>query len=354
MSLGTTTVAAISGRAGDSMRLPVDVLTGFLGSGKTTLLSRLLREPSFARTAVIVNEFGEVGIDHDLVETSDEQFVQLTTGCLCCRIRSDLVETLLELARRRTQGEVPPFERVVIETSGLADPAPILQALMLDPAVAQSYRSGSVITTVDALLAERTLDAQPTARRQVALADALVITKTDLDAGGSVSLHALLRALNPDAPIQSTRAGADDAGAIWATAAAAVPPWRVARTAEDSAHGDHLGRVARWILVRERPLPAAVLTLFLEALAEHCGERLLRVKGIVEVAGEPERPVVVQGVQHVFHPLQWLERWPSEDRRSRLVFIGEDVPGEWIGALLDSLEAEVVALESAIAAGAAA
>jgi len=339
--------------ASASPRLPVDVLTGFLGSGKTTLLSRLLREPAFARTAVIVNEFGEIGIDHDLVETSDEQFVQLTTGCLCCRVRSDLVVTLLELARRRSLGQVPAFERVVIETSGLADPAPILQALLLDGAVARHYLGGSVITTVDALLAERTLQAQPTARRQVAMADALVITKTDLDPDAADRLAQRLRALNPDAPVQATRAGASDAGLIWQVASAAPPPWREARVGGMDAPGEHLGRVGRWTLVRDRPLPAAALALFLEALAEHCGDRLLRVKGLVEVAGESARPAVVQGVQHVFHPLRWLDRWPSGDRRTRLVFIGEDVPGEWIDALLDCLEAEVASVESAIVAGAA-
>lgn len=328
--------------------LPVDVLTGFLGSGKTTLLSRLLREPAFARTAVIVNEFGEVGIDHDLVETSDEQFIQLTTGCLCCKVRSDLVETLLELASRRAQGRVPAFERVVIETSGLADPAPILQALMLDGALSHAYVGGSVITTVDALLAARTLEQQPTARRQVAMADALVVTKTDLDPAAGAALQDRLRALNPDAPVLPTRAGASDAAAIWSSAAQAVQPWRAVRTGGGGRPDDHLGGVDRWILVRERPLPAAVLPLLVEALSEHCGERLLRVKGIVAIDGEPQRPVVVQGVQHVFHPLQWLDAWPSADRRSRLVFIGEDVPGEWIESLLDCLVAEVGAVQASI------
>ena len=351
MSARSRVVASAGGESPTGSCLPVDVLTGFLGSGKTTLLSRLLREPAFARTAVIVNEFGEVGIDHDLVETSDEQFVQLTTGCLCCRVRSDLVETLLELARRRSLGQVPPFERVVIETSGLADPAPILQALLLDGAVARDYRGGSVITTVDALLAERTLQAQPTARRQVAMADALVITKTDLDPAGAARLAERLRTLNPDAPVREARAGETDAGRIWQAAAAAVPPWRAARADAMDLPVDHLGRIGRWTLVRDRPLPAAALVLFLESLAEHCGDRLLRVKGLVDVVGEPRRPAVVQGVQHVFHPLRWLERWPSDDRRTRLVFIGEDVPDEWIAALLECLEAEVAAVESAIVSG---
>ena len=302
--------------------IEVAVLTGFLGSGKTTLLARLLKSPGFTRTAVIINEFGEVGLDHDLIETSDESFVELQTGCLCCRMRGDLALTLEDLLRRRDDGLVPAFDRVVIETSGLADPAPILHALMSDGPLAR-----------------------PEAVRQVAVADRLILTKADLLEGTASELSRRLCAINSTATLLTARFGDVDPERLFAVepatgelAGSRPAPPRVAEAAHAQAH--HAG-VSSFALVREEPIRAVALTLLLEALAEQCGRDLLRLKGIVNVAENRERPAVVHGVQHVFHPPAWLDRWPSEDRRSRLVFIVEGIARAWVEALLAAIEIEV-------------
>jgi G3E family GTPase len=326
--------------------IEVAVLTGFLGSGKTTLLGRLLKSPRFARTAVIINEFGEVGLDHDLIETSDESFVELQTGCLCCRMRGDLALTLEDLLRRRDDGLVSAFDRVVIETSGLADPAPILHALMSDGPLARRVALAGVVTTVDAVNGLAAL-ARPEAVRQVAVADRLILTKADLREGTASELSARLCAINSTATLLTARFGDVDPERLFAVEPAtgrlagsrprpASPP--AAEAAGAQAH--HAG-VSSFALVREEPIRAVALTLLLEALAEQCGRDLLRLKGIVNVAENPERPAVVHGVQHVFHPPAWLDRWPSEDRRSRLVFIVEGIARAWVEALLAAIEIEV-------------
>jgi G3E family GTPase len=325
--------------------IEVAVLTGFLGSGKTTLLGRLLKSPKFARTAVIINEFGEVGLDHDLIETSDESFVELQTGCLCCRMRGDLALTLEDLLRRRDDGRVLPFDRVVIETSGLADPAPILHALMSDGPLARRLALAGVVTTVDAVNGLAAL-ARPEAVRQVAVADRLILTKADLVEGMTGELSARLRAINSTATPLTARFGdvdperlfALEPGARWggSQVRSGLP-----RPAEAHAHPARHAGVSSFAIVREEPIGAVALTLLLEALAEQCGRELLRLKGIVNVAENPDRPAVVHGVQHVFHPPAWLERWPSEDRRSRLVFIVEGIARAWVEALLAAIEIEV-------------
>jgi G3E family GTPase len=327
--------------------IPVCVLTGFLGSGKTTLLGRLLKAKEFARTAVIINEFGEIGLDHDLIETSDESFVTLQTGCLCCTIRGDLVLTLADILRRRDEGTVTPFDRVVIETSGLADPAPILHAVMSDDALAERLVLAGVVTTVDAVHGAQTLERQPESVKQVAVADRLVLTKTDLAAENPAALADRLAALNPSAPVLPAAFGDIDParlfdGRIWDPSGKLKAP---AEEAHDH-HGvhdgkPHDGRIACFALIRDRPVPAVALTLFLEVLAEHCGADLLRLKGIVDIAESPDRPAVIHGVQHMFHAPAFLECWPSDDRRSRLVFIARDLPREFAQALLDAIEAEV-------------
>jgi G3E family GTPase len=337
--------------------IPVCVLTGFLGSGKTTLLGRLLASAAFARTAVIINEFGEVGLDHDLVETSEESFVTLQTGCLCCAMRDDLVLTLEGLLRRRAAGSVPAFERIVIETSGLADPAPILHALMTDEGLAGSVRVASVVTTVDAVNGAGTLAKHPEAIKQVAVADRVVLTKTDLADGAVDALMAQVAALNPAAPVVTASFGVTEtedvlpgAGFDGVDAAQDIDRWlRVDRAVGGAgpAHAHHDEGIGCCALVREKPIPAVVLTLLLEVLAEHCGSDLLRLKGIVNIAESPERPAVVHGVQHVFHPPAWLERWPSADRRSRLVLIGRNLRRTWLEALLEALEAEVAEVSAA-------
>jgi G3E family GTPase len=327
--------------------IPVCVLTGFLGSGKTTLLGRLLKSPEFARTAVIINEFGEIGLDHDLIETSDESFVMLQTGCLCCTIRGDLVLTLSDILRRRDEGAVTPFDRVVIETSGLADPAPILHAVMGDDALAERLVLAGVVTTVDAVHGAETLERQPESVKQVAVADRLVLTKTDLVAENPAALADRLTALNPSAPVLPACFGDVDPARLF-DARIWDPSSKLAALA-DEPHQDHgahdrnrhHGRTKCFALIRDQPIPAVALTLFLEVLAEHCGADLLRLKGIVDIAESPDRPAVIHGVQHVFHPPAFLNRWPSDDRHSRLVFIARDLPREFAEALLDAIEAEV-------------
>jgi G3E family GTPase len=348
--------------------IPVTVLTGFLGSGKTTLLAALLRSPALARTAVIINEFGEVGLDHDLVAASDESFVTLQTGCLCCSIRGDLVLTLQDLLARRVDGTVMPFERIVIETSGLADPAPILQALMTDATLAEQLVLAGVVTTVDALTGMATLDRQPEAVKQAAVADRLILTKTDLGDEQVASLLQRLRALNPAAPVIMAVQGAVDPADVLrdrdlydlGDKSDEAQAWLTVAGEGHSAHGEnehshdysghdssghdpnrHDASISCFAIVREKPFPAVALTLLLEILAEHCGADLLRMKGILQIAESPEKPAVVHGVQHVFHPPVWLEAWPSADRRSRLVFIGRNLSRRWIEAVIAAIEAEV-------------
>jgi G3E family GTPase len=312
--------------------IPVSIVTGFLGAGKTTLIARVLRDLGFARTAVIVNEFGEIGLDHDLIATGDESFLALTTGCICCQVRSDLVETLLDLAHR-AHGQ---FDRVLIETSGLADPAPILHALMTDAAMRALYRIDSVVTLLDPVHGMDTLDRFPEARRQVALADRLVFSKPDVAAPPD-ALRERVAMLNPIAP---------DAEAVLFSPA--DPLARAARLTalpeggpSPFARGRHADGIETFSLRRDRPLPALALTLWLEALTEHCGERLLRMKGLVAIEEMPGRPAVVHGVRHVFSAPDFLERWPSEDQETRLVFIGQDIPRHFPARLLDAIEEEV-------------
>ncbi len=347
--------------------IPVTVLTGFLGSGKTTLLAALLRSPALARTAVIINEFGEVGLDHDLVAASDESFVTLQTGCLCCSIRGDLVLTLLDLLARRTDGSVMAFERIVIETSGLADPAPILQALMTEAALTEQLTLAGVVTTVDAVTGLATLDRQPEAVKQAAVADRLILTKTDLVGGQPGELMQRLRTLNPAAPVILAVLGAVDPAEVLrdrdlydlGDKSAEAQAW-LAVTEEGHAHGHahdrsrhdpnrHDASISCFAIVRDAPFPAVALTLLLEILAEHCGADLLRMKGILQIAENPEKPAVLHGVQHVFHPPVWLDAWPSADRRSRLVFIGRNLSRRWIEAVIAAIEAEVADVRTTLA-----
>jgi G3E family GTPase len=326
-------------------RLPVSVLTGFLGSGKTTLLGKLLRHPAAGRVAVVINEFGEIGLDHDLIATSDETVVQLESGCLCCALQSDLVRTLRDLHIRRVKGEIPEFERVVIETTGLADPAPILQTLMADPLIAHHFRLNGVITLVDATSGEITVRRQPEALKQIALADRLLITKADIATPGqAAALRARLGALSPGAPVLEVIDGEIEPGALLeiglyepATRRANVERWLGGM---DDAHGGHRhdGSIRTFSIRRSEPLPGAVAGFFFTLLQSHCGPDLLRVKGILSIAEAPERPMVIQGVQHVFHPPVQLDAWPSADRDTRIVFIVRDLEAADIERLLDALE----------------
>jgi G3E family GTPase len=332
--------------------IPVIILTGYLGSGKTTLLSHLLRQPDLSRTAVVINEFGEIGLDHELVSGSTETLIELSTGCLCCKVRGDLVETLSDLVRRRDAGSIMAFDRIVVETSGMADPAPILQALMTDAELAARFRLGGVVATVDALGGVATMVREPISRKQVALADRLVLTKTDLvDDAAVARVRQAVEALNPAiTPLVADHGRiAPDlllADRSWQplSRGEAVLEWLRAESAGE-APDRHDVEVATFTLLRESPISAVALTLFLEALAEHSGSGLLRLKGIVAVAEHPERPAVLHGVQHVFHPPEWLDRWPSDDRRTRIVLITRGISKGWADALLAAIEAEVAEAE---------
>ncbi len=318
--------------------IPVAIVTGFLGSGKTTLISRILRDPAFARTAVIVNEFGEIGLDHELIASSDETLLALTTGCLCCAVRSDLVATLLDLQRRREAGEIG-YDRVLIETSGLADPAPILHALMTDRDLAQFHTIDGIVTIVDATHGEATMRRHAEARRQVALADTLLLSKTDI-AEASEALRRRLADLNASAMTGTTQDAAPGmlfAGTAVASRFADLP----APSERNPFAADHSGNVATFALRRDRPVPALALTLLLEALAEHCGARLLRLKGLVHIEEMPDQPAVIHGVQHVVSPPEFLQRWPSDDHATRIVFVAQGVPRHFPTRLLEAIEQEV-------------
>ena len=325
--------------------IPVSIVTGFLGSGKTTLIGAILRDPAFARTAVIVNEFGEIGLDHELIATADESVLTLTTGCLCCAVQSDLVRTLLDLHGRQMDGAIAPYDRVLIETSGRADPAPILQSLMTDVAVARTHRIDSVVTLVDAMLGDATLDKHVEARRQVALADRIVLTKTDMVADVD-ALTARLAALNPGADLLRAVKGAISPAALFAPADDAARAMRLADLpgtgADPFARGTHTEGIETFSLVRDTPIPGLALVLLLEALSEHCGPRLLRMKGLVCITEAPDRPTVFHGVQHIFSAPEFLPRWPGEDRRTRMVFITQGVPRYFPARLLAAIEAEVM------------
>ncbi len=315
---------------------PVTVVTGFLGSGKTSLLQRLLAAPQLADTAVLVNEFGAVGLDHHLLRRLDGDVVLLQSGCLCCTIRGDLGGAIRDLHSRRERGEVQ-FRRLVIETTGLADPVPILATIMAEPVVRHHFRLGAVITTVDAVNGSAHLDRQPESVKQAAVADRLLITKTDLaPAAGIAALRRRLERLNPAAPlIESDPArpldpelllAADlfDAGAK----SAEVRHWLAAElqpsdvpSAHDHHDADrHDARIHAFCLRFERPIDWTGFAIWLSMLLHRHGENILRVKGVLNV-GADEPPLVVHGVQHLVHTPVHLDRWPDADRASRLVFI---------------------------------
>jgi G3E family GTPase len=348
-------------------KTPVSIVTGFLGSGKTTLLNRALGDPRLARTAVLINEFGEIGLDHDLVQSGSDNVVLLENGCLCCAVKGDLVKALDRLARGALKGELPPFDRCVIETSGLAEPTPVIEVLLSEPTIAARYALHDVTTTVDAINGAATLDVHLESAKQVALADRVLITKTDLLPDGPArdpaldALHARIAALNPAAPVVHAAAIEHPAELMTAPNDDATPLRTVERVAaalalesggvlggRDDDAGDERpryasvhpkrgddGRIRTFSFVRDEPLPMRAVEMFLDALTKSLGPALLRVKGLIHVREHPEGPAVVHGAQQLLHGLTWMNGWPSDDRRTRIVFITLASAADEVGELYD-------------------
>jgi len=362
-----------------SGRIPVSILTGFLGAGKSTLLNRILKDPGTSDTAVIINEFGEVGIDNFLVEASGDALVELSNGCLCCTVRGELVDTLAYMIDGIQTGRLKPIKRVVIETTGLADPAPVMQSVMGNPVIAQNFELDGVITVVDAVNGLSTLDRHREAVKQAAVADQLVISKLSMaDSGVVTALKARLQVLNPRARlVDGDTEGAGTAAILQnglydpATKIADVDRWLRDELASDGHehhdhdhghdhhdhdHGhhhhhdghDHHGHghhhhhdvnrhgddIRSFSIIHDRPIDPMAIEMFVDLLRSAHGEKLLRMKAIVALSDNPERPLVLHGVQSVFHPPERLPKWPEgADRRTRMVLITQGLPEAFVSDL---------------------
>ncbi|MBZ9922356.1 GTP-binding protein [Mesorhizobium sp. BR1-1-7] len=310
---------------------PVHLLTGFLGSGKTTLLKRLLDDPDLSDAAVLINEFGQVGLDHHLVERIDETMVLLQSGCVCCTVRGELADAICDLYSKRERGQISPFRQVVVESTGLADPFPVLSTLKSHPMLKHHFTAGNVVTTVDVMNGIGNLDRYIESNRQVAIADRLVMTKTDLADGAEIGrLADRLRRINPDAAMLDVRCGfrAQDlfeqdtmarASQLQSQSGFFCEEAAVLATADGQAHQ---AAIVSCVLIWDEQVDWTAFGLWLTMLLNRHGERVLRVKGILNIAGE-DRPVAIHGVQHLVHPPVHMKAWPSEDRRSQLVIIAD-------------------------------
>ena len=305
---------------------PVTLLTGFLGSGKTTLLRRLLADPSLADTAIIINEFGEVGIDHLLVQRLDEQVALLSSGCVCCTIRGELAATMRDLLSRRERGLLPPFRRLVIESTGLADPYPILSTLKSDPVLRHHFRAAGVVATVDAVNGLGQLERYVESARQAAIADVIVLTKLDIaEPAAADRLVARLAAMNPSAPLLRGVEAQLDVGLLLKAGGSG---WfkAIAEPTTTTALRPEIHSFS--IRVRE-PLNWAIFGVWLTMLLNRHGQRILRVKGILALQGE-DRPIAIHGVQHLVHAPTHLSHWPNEKHNSQIVFIVEGIASELV------------------------
>ena len=298
--------------------LPISVLTGFLGSGKTTFLGRLLTRPDMGDTAVVINEFGAVGLDHLLIEAADQEILELPNGCVCCAVRQDLAETLYNLLRRRARGEIARFSRILLETSGLAEPSPILYTFSADAFLEHSLRVDSVVTAIDAVAGAATLARYPEAMAQAAGADRLLLTKTDLTAP-SADFVTRLEELNPMAELIDS-ARADPVSILFGGTVTVLP-----RKQRFLAEAVHAHGISAHVMTLRQPMTRLQFAMALGGLARDHGEDLLRVKGIVGFADRAGGPAAVHAVQHTMYPPRWLDRWPSADETSRLVFIVRNI-----------------------------
>jgi G3E family GTPase len=335
--------------------LPVAVITGFLGSGKTSLLNSLLKDEMLSNAAVIINEFGDVSLDHLLVERSDENIIELASGCLCCTIRGDLIDTMHELLGKRDRGEVKAFDRIIIETTGLADPAPVLHSVMSEQTLLERCRLEGVVTVVDAVNGMATLDVHAEAVKQASVADRIVLTKLDLLSGREgedmmFAIIARLRKLNPSARLLTTHRGEATAPRLFnmglydpETKTTDVRKWLSAEAydAGEKRHRHHhhhdVSRhdvhIRSFSFTETQAISPAGLELFMELLKSYHGANMLRMKAIVKVSDEPSKPIVLHGVQHVFHPPVRLSAWPDDDHATRMVFIVKDIEKPMIEGL---------------------
>ena len=324
-------------------QIPVTVITGFLGSGKTTLLSSILKKKEMQKTAVIINEFGEIGLDHALIEHTDENIVELQSGCICCTIQGDLNKTLIDLFDKMMNGKVSSFNRILIETTGLANPVPIIHTLMSSIELIRIYSLDGVITVVDSINGEKTLDLHEESLKQLALAEKIILSKTDIvDKDEIKSLVYRIKEINPVNQIIFSKFGNIPLEEIFGLGAydpykksADVKNWLAAEKYKDKKHHHHHDvnrhneNIRAFSMMSENPVNMIAFSFFRDMITAALGANLLRMKGIVNIAGE-ERPAVIHGVQHIFHPVQWLETWPDNDRRTKLVFITQNIKKEQI------------------------